>query len=78
MQENTKVRISLEDYFLSGEDMPQSFQVTAERTSAYLHICVAQSQPVSFVQFGCVLQDFHDGQQVAAVLCPFIGGESQA
>lgn len=46
--------------------------------SAYLDISVAQSQPISFVQCGCVLQDFHYSQQVTTVLCPFIGGESQA
>lgn len=41
--------------------------------SFYLHIGVAQFQAVSLVKLGGVFQDFHDRQQVAAVLCPFVG-----
>lgn len=56
----------------------KSSQLLTNKISSYLNIGVAQSQPGSLVQFSGVLQDFHDGQEVAAVLGPFIGGESQA
>lgn len=56
----------------------QSSQLLTNKISAYLHVGVAQSQPGSLVHFSGVLQNFHDGQEVTAVLGPFIGGESQA
>lgn len=45
---------------------------------SYLNVSIAQSQPGSLEQFSSVLQDFHDGQEVAAVLCSLIRRESQS
>lgn len=51
-----------------------------EYVLVFSYLCVSVAQFLvagSLVQLRGVLQDFHDGQEIAAVLGPFIRGESQ-